>query len=739
MLVASTSALDYSGFALAVVSCLLLVALLSVINVVCVRRRSAKLIQAERDKLNAFFEASPTGMVVVDQNRTIVRLNSAAVALASGSASGLIGKKQGDALRCVSATKTAGGCGFGSECSLCPLRKVIDSVITDGKPLRNVELPMVLVREGGVRTIWLRVGVEPFEIAGHRHVILTIDDMTEAKRNLEKMKQASVELERMNREIQQANQTKGQFLANMSHEIRTPLNGVIGMTGLLMNTALSEEQREFADTIRASGEALLMVVNDILDFSKIEADKMVLENTSFDLQHCLEKALRVVAPAAAKKKLELVYKIDQTVQPVWIGDAGRLSQILVNLLGNAIKFTERGEVVITVAGAQLEAKRFRLDFAVRDTGVGIPLEVQDKLFQSFSQVDSSATRRFGGTGLGLAISKRLCELMGGSMSLESKGVPGQGCTFRFSIIVHGDADTQMPSVQIANKGLAGKRVLIVDDNASSREMLSEQTLRWKMAPVMAVSGTAALGLLQGPEPIDVAIVDSQMPDLSGLKVAEATRQLPHRAGLRLILLTQMGERVERELLVSADVSMTKPVSAAQLHDALVSALSVRPALAQTQTAPAFVPLQGDVGQTHPLRILLAEDNVVNQKVAVKLLGKLGYHADVVSDGSQVLDGLAKIPYDVVLMDVQMPELDGEETTIRIRKELPAERQPWIVAMTANALKGDRERYLAVGMNDYLSKPVRPERLIEVLKAAQPLSVRTSGQAAGSSGSPSLPG
>jgi len=723
--------LPHADLALILLSGLLLVALLSILNVVFVRRTSALLIQAERDKLDAFFEASPTGMVVVDQNRTIIRLNAAAVGIATGSESGLVGKKQGDALRCANSTKHAQGCGFGDECWLCPMRKLIDSVIADGKPLRNVEMPMFLLRKDGLQTIWLRVGAEPFLITGRRHVILTFEDISEAKRNLDGIKQASAELERMNREIQLANQTKGQFLANMSHEIRTPLNGVIGMTGLLMNTALSDEQRDYADTIRASGEALLNVVNDILDFSKIEADKLVLENESFDLQHCLEKALRVVAAAAAQKKLELVCHVDKTVQPVWIGDAGRLRQILVNLLGNAIKFTERGEVVVSVSGKRLDEQRFQLDFAVRDTGVGIPAAAQEKLFQSFSQVDASTTRRFGGTGLGLAISKRLCELMGGTMTLESKGIPGQGSTFRFSIIVHGDAKTKRPSVHISNDLLAGKRVLIADDNASSRETLAELAARWKMVVVTAVSGSSALGLMRGSDPFDLAVLDSEMPDMGGWELAEAIRALPHRSGVKLILLMQLGEHARGDARAPADAALVKPVPVAHLHDAFVSALTRSPVVAQPKAAPAPAPApvveysQQGV-HAYPLRILLAEDNVVNQKVAVRVLDKLGYRVDVVSDGSQVVEALQTESYDVVLMDVQMPELDGEQTTIHIRKELPAARQPWIVAMTANALKGDRERYLAAGMNDYLSKPIRPERLAEVLRAAQPLSSRATG-------------
>ncbi len=711
------------GLSAIVIACMSLLIALSLGYVYRNRRRCQRELQAERDKLSACFEASPTGMVVFNHNRSILRLNSAAAALAGATPASMVTKTHGFALHCVHSSEHPSGCGFGAQCWFCPLRKMIDSVIVDGKSVRNVEMPMVLVREGVLRTVWLRVSAEPFVIDGKRHTIVAMDDITENKLNFEKMKRAAAELERMNQETQEANQTKGQFLANMSHEIRTPLNGIIGMTGLLLKTPLSGEQRDFAETIRSSGESLLVVVNDILDFSKIEANKMVLEHNSFDLQHCLEEVMRLMAPAAAKKKLELVSRVDKLVRPVWMGDVGRLSQILNNLTSNAIKFTERGEVSVFVTGEKLERDRFRLLFSVRDTGVGIPPEAQDRLFQSFSQVDASATRRFGGTGLGLAISKRLCEMMGGSMSVESKGIPGQGSVFHFSIVVQGDTEMKVPSSSVANALLAAKRVLIVDDNATSREALADLAVSWGMVPVTAASGNSALEFLRGQQSLDAVVIDFELLDMSGVRLADLARRLPNREGLPLVLLSPVGWRLSETERTLFDAFVSKPPASAQLHDALVASLTKRPVPA-VGGGPAPERAEACGGRRRPLRILVAEDNAVNQKVAISMLKKIGYDADVAGDGLEVLEALKTAAYDVIFMDVQMPEMDGEKTTMRIRRELPAERQPWIVAMTANALKGDRERYLAGGMNEYISKPVRTERLEEVLEAAQPLSDRS---------------
>ncbi len=712
-----------------VIVCMSLVAVLSVLNVYLMRRRCALALQAERDERTAFFEAAPTGMVVFDQKGNILRVNAAVAALAEEDASRLAGKKIGAALRCAHRSENEHGCGFGAHCGACALARLIASVSADGQSVRNAEVSLLLERDGKRQTVWLQCGAAAFAVGGERHVIAALTDVTADRRNQEMAGRAEAELARVNQEAQEARREKGRFLASLSHEIRTPLNGIIGMTDLLGKTPLNSEQRDYVETIRGSGEALTAVCDDMLDYSRIEADQMVLEHRSFDLQHCLEEVIRLMAPAAAKKKLELTCRVDKAVRSVWLGDAGRLSQVLGTLIGNSIKFTERGEVAVSVTGEQLGDKQFRLVFAVRDTGVGFPPEQRDKLFASASPGAEDDGAPGAGVGLGLELCKRLCEMMGGTLTAESKGLPGQGSVFRFTVRVQGDANTKTPSSGIANAVLASKRVLIVDDHATSRETLGELAAGFGMAPVLAESGSGALDVLRGQQPLDVALVDAEMPDMSGLALAAAIGALPGRSALRLILLMPFGGTAPAGADALFAASLCKPVTVAGLHDALVAALTAGRAETSGATPVPGPASAESSGRPPALRILVAEDNALNQKVAVSVLKKIGYEVDVAADGSAVMEALGKASYDVIFMDVQMPELDGEQTTIRIRKELPAERQPWIVAMTAHALKGDRERYLSVGMNDYLAKPVRTERLLEVLKAAQPLSARRPAAAA----------
>jgi PAS domain S-box-containing protein len=560
--------------------------------------------------------------------------------------------------------------------------------------------------------------------------VITFRDITWQRDADRKLKDAYRKVEHINRELQEAGQVKNQFLAHMSHEIRTPLNCVIGMTGLLLNTRLDEEQKDFAETIRVSGESLLDIVNDILDYSKIEANRMELEKQPFDLRHCVEDALDLVAPAAAEKKLDLAYLIEDSVYNWWIGDATRIRQVLVNLLSNAVKFTDVGEVDLTVTGRPNDDGHHLITFSIRDTGIGIPQDRIGRLFQSFSQVDASISRRFGGTGLGLAISKRLCDLMGGEMSVESTGIPGQGATFKFTLPLMPDHSLKhVVEYAETTSMVMGKKALVGEPNTASRLTLVQQLKSLGISCVVVDSAAQALHQLRAidlfgmAEHFDVAILDMKLTDADGLSLGAAIRNVPGRVNLPMLLLSPLGAHVDTSSGSSNVAYVTKPVKLSFLYDALVRVTSTRQATRRMAPVPRN-PYDSDIGKRHPLHILLAEDNGVNQKVAQSILGKIGYRADVVSNGQEALDALRRTSYDVVLMDVQMPEMDGEQASIRVRKELPVERQPWIVAMTAHAMNGDRERYQASGMNEYIPKPIRVERLIEVLLSVQPISIQT---------------
>jgi two-component system sensor histidine kinase/response regulator len=685
------SSVGVTGIILVTVAALVFASLTSVLD----RRMSAqsRTLRASEERHRRFFERSPSGIYQTTLDGRLVDCNTAfARILGYESREECLARPMSEHYS-VAADRGEFVARLKNEDTLSDFESKLSR--KDGKPVWVLETATLL--ESG--------------LAGSSIIEGTILDITLRK-------EAEAVLLSAKHGAEEANRAKSEFLANMSHEIRTPMNGIVGMTELTLGTELTAEQREYLETVRSSADALLDIINDILDFSKIEARKLDIDAIDFDLRYTIDDTLRALAPRAHAKGLELACQIAPSVPPALRGDPSRLRQILVNLIGNAVKFTETGEVVVRVDCAHVEGAPAIVTFTVSDTGIGIPREKHAAIFDPFTQADASTTRRFGGTGLGLTISARLVALMGGSIRVESE--PGHGTQFHVTLPFEIGADLPAPVIRRALKDLRGLDVLVVDDNATNRRILEEILITWGMRPTLVDGGLAAISALDQAlainKPFALALIDFQMPDLDGFGLAERIKARPELGTTMIMMLSSVGHRGDgirfRELGVAS--YLTKPVRQSVLLDAMLAVLAGKDAAPEHQV---LVTRHTINEARRSLRILVAEDNAVNRMLVTALLTKRGHTAITVVNGREAVAANATGGFDLVLMDVQMPEMDGFEATAAIRKaeDATGTHVP-IIALTAHAMKGDRENCLAAGMDGYLSKPLSPPDLFALIES-----------------------
>ena len=667
-----------------------------VIDDISERRRAQEALRESEERLRTILEAIQTGLVIVDaESHAIIDVNPAACIMIGAPRNRILGHV------CHQFICPA-------EVGKCP--------VTDlGQTVENAE--RVLRRVDGTELPVLKT-VSRINIGGRDCVLDCFVDLAIQKQMEEELRIAKEEAEA-------AGRAKADFLANMSHEIRTPMNGVVGMTELLLGTTLTEEQREFATTIEKSAEALLTIINDILDFSKIDAGKLELETLEFDLRTTLEDANDLLALRAQDKGLEYACLIEPDLPVLLVGDPGRLRQVITNLAGNAVKFTQEGEIVLSVELLSETEGEVKVRFAVKDTGVGIPQDRLDILFEAFSQADTSISRQYGGTGLGLAISKSLAEMMGGEIGVESE--EGKGSTFWFTAAFSKQAPDAASATPLADQidvSLKDGRILLVDDNETNRLVVKRQLESWAIEYAEADAGEAALAALRAAlndgKPFTIALLDMQMPRMDGETLGRRIKEDKHLKDVALIMMTSVGRRGDAKRLkdVGFAAYLTKPVKQSQLLDCLATVAGAAGGATENKgSAPIITRHTLAESKRRAIRILLAEDNPTNQAVAIGLLKRIGYQVDAVGNGKDAVKALETLPYDLVLMDVQMPTMDGFEATRLIRSGTVDLRNPNvpIIAMTAHAMRGDREKCLEAGMDDYVSKPIRPAEIAEAVE------------------------